>query len=119
MLQLAIFELLALYFAVLSHSAATVVGAEVGILANFLINDRISFSHRQHKLSLGRRLLRHQAVVVVAVFLQWLIVFMTERVTTDFWLLHLALFAGIALGFVWNYAWYHLFVWRNHPASEI
>ena len=118
-LQLAIFEVLAVYLGVVSHSVATVIGAEVGILTNFFINDKISFSHHAHKASLPTRLVRHQAVVLVAVCLQWFLVYTAEHMTTDVWLIRLALLVGIGLGFIWNYVWYHLYVWKHHHPPEL
>src|SRR3989344_6507186 len=79
--QLGLFELLAVYLQVLSPSIATAIGAEVGIIINFFINDRVSFGDREHKLPLAPRFLRHQGVVLGAVFLQWLFVFTAERLT--------------------------------------
>ena len=113
--QLGVFELAAVYWQLLSPSVATVLGAEGGILINFFINDRVSFAHCTHKVPLPERLLRHQGVVLVAIFLQWLFVYLAEQVTTDLLVLHLALFGGIGLGFIWNYMWYHLFVWQHSP----
>ena len=53
-----------------------------------------------------------------AVFLQWLFVFTAERLTESWLLIHAALLCGIALGFVWNYLWYHLYVWRHRVPIE-
>lgn len=112
--QLGIFELFAVYLQILSPSIATIIGAEVGIIINFFINDRISFGDRLHKLPLAQRFLRHQGVVLGAVFVQWLCVFTAEGLTNDWLLIHAALLGGIGLGFIWNYLWYHLYVWRRH-----
>lgn len=111
--QTAVFELLGIYLRLFSLSTAVVVGAEIGILTNFYLNNRFSFRDRRHDISFVSRLARYHLVVSGSIFLQWLFVYMAEHRTSDLFIIHAAYAAGIILGFVWNYTFYHLFVWRQ------
>ncbi len=116
--QTTIFEILGIYLNLFAPSTAVIIGAEAGILTNFYLNNRFSFNDRQHSLSLPARLLRFHLVVSGSVFLQWLFVFLTEQRTDSVLIIHVAYAAGIVLGFVWNYTFYLLFVWRHHAKPE-
>lgn len=111
--QTIVFEILGIYLRIFSPSTAVVIGAETGILTNFYLNNRFSFSDRQHDISRLSRLMRFHIVVSGSVALQWLFVFITEHQTSNLLLIHIAYAAGVILGFAWNYTFYHLFVWRH------
>lgn len=117
--QTAVFEMLGVYLRLFPLSIAVLISAETGILTNFYLNNRFSFSDRQHEISLPSRLLRFHLVVSGSVFLQWLFVFLAERQTNNLLLIHGAYAAGIILGFAWNYTLYLLFVWRRPDSSEL
>jgi putative flippase GtrA len=111
--QTAVFELLAVYLAILAPSTAVLIGAESGILTNFFLNNRFSF-HDRRGSPLLPRLLRFHLVVSGSVTLQWLLIFIVERQTSDWYIIHAVYAMGIVIGFVFNYTGYRLWVWRHH-----
>lgn len=113
LVQTIVFEIIGIYLQLVLPSTAVLIGAETGILTNFYLNNRFSFSDRRHDISLSSRLLRFHLVVSGSIFLQWLFVFVTEHQTSDLLIIHAAYAAGIILGFVWNYTFYLLFVWKQ------
>jgi len=117
--QTVVFEILGIFLRIVSPSTAAVLGAEIGVLTNFYLNNRYSFHDRQHDISLLSRLARFHLVVSGSLFLQWLFVFIIERQTDSLLAIHAEYVVGIILGFVWNYTFYLLFVWRNHKPPEI
>ena len=113
-LQTFIFEALGVYLGIVSLSTASVIGGELGVLANFLLNERFSFPDRiVHTDRLLPRLLRFHTVVAGSLLIQWALMFFAEHNTQNIFLLHAAYVGGIALGFVSNYTGYHLFVWKQ------
>ncbi|MES2203246.1 MAG: GtrA family protein [Patescibacteria group bacterium] len=114
--QTSIFEAAAVWLGLVSPSTAVLLGGECGILTNFFINNRISFADRRAEGVLLNRLLRFHLVVAGSVFIQWLFVFGAEHWSSSLLVLHAAYAAGIVIGFVWNYTWYTLWVWRHHEA---
>lgn len=117
--QTLIFELLGVWLGLVQPSTAVVIGAETGVLTNFYLNNRFSFHDRQHSISLLSRLLRFHLVLSGSIFLQWLFVFIAERQTDSYLIIHGAYAAGIILGFIWNYTFYHLFVWKHTEPPEV
>lgn len=113
LLQTALFEILGIYLQIFSPSTAVVIGAETAILVNFYLNNRFSFRDRQHDTSLALRLVRFHLVVSGSVVLQWLFVFIAEHSTSSYLIIHAAYIAGIIFGFMWNYTFYLLFVWKS------
>lgn len=114
-IQTTVFEIIGVYLALVSLSTAALIGSEFGILSNFILNNYFSFSGRQ--LPSPTRLAKFHLVVLGSVFLQWLFVFIAERMTHDLLIIHVAYGAGILLGFIWNYNWYRLWVWKKHPTE--
>jgi putative flippase GtrA len=112
-IQTVLFEILGVLLHIVSASTAVLIGAEAGILTNFYLNNRFSFNDRKHDISLLSRLARFHLVVSGSVLLQWILVHTTERQTDNYLIIHAAYAIGIALGFVWNYTLYFLFVWRH------
>lgn len=117
--QTLVFETIAIFFQLVSPSTAVIIGAETGILTNFYLNNRFSFHDRRHDISLLSRLVRFHLVVSGSVFLQWLFVFIAERQTENYLIIHGVYAAGIILGFAWNYTLYLLVVWRRNRQSII
>lgn len=111
--QTLIFEVLGIWLGLLRPSLATLVGAEVGVLINFVLNNRYSFNDRAHA-PLITKLARFHVVISGALFIQWFAVFCAESLTTNLWIVHGAYAAGILIAFVSNYTWYRLWVWRHH-----
>ena len=111
--QTALFEICFQILHLTTASTAVVIGAEAGILTNFYLNNRFSFSDRVGVQSLLSRLLRFHFVVSGSVLIQWTLVFITEQFTENAYLLHAAFLGGVVIGFVWNYTLYKLIVWRH------
>lgn len=110
------FELLVLG-AGLRPSWSVVLAGEVGLLTNFLLNNRYSFGDRIHA-PLLIRLLRFHTVVAGSIVVQWLCVYTAESLQAGWVMLHVAYVAGILLGFAFNYTGYLLWVWRHTPSHE-
>lgn len=111
--QTSIFEILAVLLQVSSPSTAVLLGAEGGVLTNFYINNKYTFSDRQHQISKLSRLIRFHLVVSGSVFIQWLLVYLVEQTTESLLLIHVAYFTGLGIGFIWNYTLYNIIVWRR------
>lgn len=111
--QTAVFEVLWIWLEVLRPSLATLVGAEFGIITNFLLNNYYSFNDRLHA-PLTTRVLRFHTVVSGSLAIQWISVFTAESFTQNIWIIHMAYAIGILVGFICNYTGYRLWVWRNH-----
>ena len=116
--QTIVFEVLGIWLGLLRPSLATLAGAELGVIINFLLNNRYSFNDRLHA-PVWSRLLRFHIVVSGSLFIQWLFVFVAESYTADFWVINGAYVAGILLGFISNYTWYTLWVWKHHDTPTI
>lgn len=111
--QTIVFEILGVLMNVVAPSTAVLIGAEVGILTNFYLNNHFNFNDRHHSTSLQSRLMRFHLVVSGSVLLQWVFVHTAENSTTNSVYIQAAYLSGIILGFVWNYTFYVLFVWKH------
>ncbi len=111
--QTVVFEVLGIWLGLVRPSFATLIGAEFGVITNFFLNNRFSFNDRVHA-PLPRRLLRFHLVVSGSVFIQWLFVFTAESLHANAWMIHGAYLAGILIGFISNYTWYRLWVWKHY-----
>ena len=116
--QTIVFEALGIYLHLVSPSTAVVIGAETGILTNFYLNNRFSFHDRGRSTSFIARILRFHMVASGSVLLQYLFVFVAEHQTNGGLFIQGAYITGVALGFLWNYTLYHLFVWRQGESQE-
>lgn len=115
--QTVVFEVLGIWLGIVRPSVATLMGAELGVITNFMLNNRFSFNDRAHA-PLLTRLLRFHLVVSGSLFIQWLCVFSTESVTSEVWALNGAYIAGILIGFISNYTGYRLWVWKHQDAPD-
>ncbi len=114
LIQTFFFELLSVYLGILQPSSAVLVGGEVGILCNFYLNNRFSFTDRNGNASpVWGRLLRFHIVVSGSLFIQWLFLYLMEHATTNLLFIHGAYLAGVVVGFVSNYAGYYFWVWKR------
>lgn len=113
--QTLVFEVIGIWLGLLRPSLATLLGAELGIIINFWLNNRYSFRDRIHA-PIWSRLLRFHIVVSGSLLIQWLCVFSAESLSTNFWVIQAAYVAGILIGFISNYTWYTLWVWRHHTS---
>ena len=116
--QTIVFEIVGIWLGLLRPSLATLLGAEFGIITNFILNNRFSFNDRVHA-PLPMRLLRFHAVVSGSLFIQWLCVFTAESLTSNTWAIHGAYAGGILLGFASNYTGYRLWVWKHHEEPTV
>ncbi len=114
--QTAIFEYLGVYLKIVAPSTAVVIGAEIGVLVNFFLNNRFSFRDIYPTVPLWMRLTRFHIVVSGSLFIQWTIVFITQHITTDLLTLQIAYITGVAIGFISNYAGYRHWVWKHHES---
>lgn len=112
--QTAIFEYLGVYLKIVAPSTAVILGAEVGVLMNFFLNNRFSFGDVSHTIPLWMRLARFHIVVSGSLCIQWLIIFITQHVTAELFILHVAYVTGVAIGFISNYIGYRHWVWKHH-----
>lgn len=113
--QTIVFDLVGIYFHIVSPSTATVIGGELGVLTAFVLNNRYSFGDRTGHWP--TRLARFHIVTASSLAIQWISVFSAEHLTQNIVLIHAAYAFGIVIGFLFNYAGYHLFVWRRAHAS--
>lgn len=113
LVQTAIFEVLGIWLKLVQPSTAVLVGAEIGILTNFFLNNRFAFSDRIQN-SLLVRLLRYHLVVSGSLIIQYVFVFIAEHLTTNLFIIHGAYFIGVLIGFLFNYTGYRLWVWEHH-----
>jgi dolichol-phosphate mannosyltransferase len=113
LVQWLIIEQLSLQERLVAPSTAVLIGAELVILLNFVLNNRFSFHDRtEDSAPLIWRLVRFHVVASGSVAAQWLAMWGAEQMTTSVMLLRLAFIASIGLGFIINYAGYYFWVWR-------
>jgi putative flippase GtrA len=119
LIQTIVFELLSFYLGLVTPSTATLLGGECGILANFFLNERISFADRVGVAGhYSKRLLTFHSVVSVSLLIQWATLFTAEHFTSSILYLHMAYIAGLVLGFISNLFGYHMFVWKGVKESK-
>lgn len=114
--QTIVFEIVGVFLRLTPLSTATVIGAEFGILTNFILNNMISFKDKTGGRAVYR-FVRLHLVVSGSVAIQWGSLFVAERLTQNFFILHGIYVVSIIIGFVWNYTWYTIWVWR-HPTED-
>ncbi len=110
--QTLVFELIGLRYQLLSASTAALVGGELAILSNFILNDLITF-RKTSGSSFWKRIIKFHGVSLGSIAIQWLLIFTTEQFTTNVNYIRAAYFAGIACGFTINYIGYTTFVWKK------
>lgn len=115
--QSIVFAIIGLWLAIVRPSIAVLIGTEVGLLTNFYLNNRFSFT-LSSPAPLLLRVARYHTTVLGSFFCQWFFVFLAEMVTTNIYALLAAYAAGALLGFGINYTGYRLWVWRHHEASS-
>jgi putative flippase GtrA len=115
--QSIVFAIVGLWLKIVSPSTTVLIGTEMGLLVNFYLNNRFSFTDSPHA-PLSRRLLRFHTTVLGSFFCQWTSVFLAEKVTTNTYALLAAYATGALIGFWINYTGYRLWVWKRHDASS-
>ncbi|MEK7101802.1 MAG: GtrA family protein [Patescibacteria group bacterium] len=117
LVQTLVFEILGFWLELVRPSTAVVMGAEFGIVTNFLLNNRFAFNNHSHAPFVVR-FLRFHLVVLGSLFIQWLCVFIVEQLTTSTLALHGAYALGVIIGFISNYTGYRLWVWQQSGSVE-
>lgn len=116
LVQTLVFEVAGIWLGLVRPSTAVIIGAEFGIITNFLIANRYVFGDAPAGKWLTR-LVRFHLVIAVSLCIQWLCVRMAELVTHDIFVIHAAYIAGILIGFAFNYMGYKLWVWKHADAN--
>lgn len=112
-LQTTVFEIIGIRLGLVEASTAALIGGEIAVLTGFTLNNYFNFRDRNGS-SLWRRLVMFHLVVSGSLFTQWTLVRLAEIFTDgEPMLLRGAFLLGVAIGFTFNYAGYHLFVWRR------
>lgn len=117
-LQTLIFEILGVIFKVVSPSVATIIGGQVAIVSNYILNNLWTFKDKiiTHPLKLLSKffqfwLTSNFAVVVLqggTVKIGEMIVGKNPLLIQAFYIL------GIMLTLIWNYTIYNRFIWKTH-----
>jgi putative flippase GtrA len=119
LLQTLVFETLGIWLSIVSASTATVIGAVLAILSNFLLNERFSFHDAvDHAVPFYRRILKFYLVSSGSLAIQWVCVFIAEHISTNAIFLNAAFIVGVGIGFLFNYAGYYFFVWRRNEHAH-
>lgn len=105
---------------------AQLIASEISIFANFIPNDRITFSHLPgHQRSWGARCLRFHvtsiAGTIVTICVSWALqqFIFTPQVIAQATLAHL-ISQGIAIwiALIFNFTFHHLFTYGGHAAAD-
>lgn len=116
-IQTSIFETIGIQLEILKPSTAALIGGEIAILSNFILNNRFNFTNKTEN-SIWTRLAKFHAVVSFSLIIQWTCVRIAESSTDNDMHLRLAYAAGVLIGFVVNYLGYTLFVWRTPKDTQ-
>ncbi|MEK7554769.1 MAG: GtrA family protein [Patescibacteria group bacterium] len=125
LIQSFIFELIGIQFDLFSPPVAALLGAEVAIVANFLLNNRFTFPNERIPFSWAMlsKFFKFNAAVVLSLGIQWLTVTIGEWAGGgNDWILRLSNVVGVLIGFIMNYMTYTKIIWRmpspTHPPDE-
>jgi dolichol-phosphate mannosyltransferase len=89
---------------------AVVVGIEVSIISNFVLNDTFTFAKRRTGKSFLGRLLKFNLICLAGAAIQWGLFMLFTRVFGVYDLL--SNFIGIVVAFLWNYFINRNWTWR-------
>jgi dolichol-phosphate mannosyltransferase len=89
---------------------AVVIGIEVSIITNFILNDSFTFAGRRRGKSFLGRLLKFNLICVVGAGIQWGLFMLFTRVFGVYDLL--SNFIGIVVAFLWNYLVNRNWTWK-------
>jgi dolichol-phosphate mannosyltransferase len=89
---------------------AVVIGIEVSIITNFILNDSFTFAGRRRGKSFIGRLLKFNLICVVGAGIQWGLFMLFTRVFGVYDLL--SNFIGIVVAFLWNYLVNRNWTWK-------
>jgi len=89
---------------------AVVIGIEVSIITNFILNDTFTFAKRRAGKSFLGRLLKFNLICLAGAGIQWGIFMLFTRLFGVYDLL--SNFIGIVVAFLWNYFFSRNWTWR-------
>jgi len=89
---------------------AVVVGIEVSIITNFVLNDTFTFAKRRTGKSFMGRLLKFNLICLAGAAIQWGLFMLFTRVFGVYDLL--SNFIGIVVAFLWNYSVNRNWTWK-------
>jgi dolichol-phosphate mannosyltransferase len=89
---------------------AVIIGIEVSIITNFILNDTFTFAKRRRGKSFIGRLLRFNLICASGAAIQWGLFMLFTRVFGVYDLL--SNFIGIVVAFLWNYFINRNWTWR-------
>jgi dolichol-phosphate mannosyltransferase len=89
---------------------AVIIGIEVSIITNFILNDTFTFAKRRAGKSFMGRLLRFNLICIAGAAIQWGLFMLFTRLFGVYDLL--SNFIGIVVAFLWNYSVNRNWTWR-------
>jgi dolichol-phosphate mannosyltransferase len=89
---------------------AVIIGIEVSIITNFILNDTFTFAKRRAGKSFLGRLLKFNLICIAGAVIQWGLFMLFTRVFGVYDLL--SNFIGIVVAFLWNYFVNRNWTWR-------
>jgi dolichol-phosphate mannosyltransferase len=89
---------------------AVIIGIEVSIITNFILNDTFTFARRRRGKSFIGRLLKFNLICLAGAAIQWGLFMLFTRVFGVYDLL--SNFIGIVVAFLWNYFINRNWTWR-------
>jgi dolichol-phosphate mannosyltransferase len=89
---------------------AVIIGIEVSIITNFILNDTFTFAKRRAGKSFLGRLLKFNLICIAGAVIQWGLFMLFTRVFGVYDLL--SNFVGIVVAFLWNYFVNRNWTWR-------
>jgi dolichol-phosphate mannosyltransferase len=89
---------------------AVIIGIEVSIITNFILNDTFTFAKRRAGKSFMGRLLRFNLICLAGAAIQWGLFMLFTRLFGVYDLL--SNFIGIVVAFLWNYSVNRNWTWR-------
>ncbi len=119
-LQTIIFEVLGVVTGILSPRIAVVVGGEVAIICNFILNNAWTFS--DHKVTGNRvfaKFLQFNMTSLIALGIQFIILGIGQNVARgNKLIIQLFYFGAIGIVLVTNYFIYNTFIWKTNTAKK-
>lgn len=119
-LQTIIFEVLGILLKIVTPTAATIIGGQVAIVSNFLLNNLWTFRDKTIKNTfqlVKKFVLFWLTSNFAVVILQGGSVMLGEKLVgeNDF-LIHFFYVLGLVLTLIWNYTIYNRVVWKTHKS---
>jgi len=120
-IQATFFEIFGIQFRTFRPSTAALIGAELGIITTFLLNNRFSFHDRRIPFSSKFivKFFHFNLAVAISLGIQWATVRFGEWIVPESaMILRLFNVAGVLFGFIFNYYSYTKVVWPKEVSPE-